>query len=110
MNYVVISRHESQYPNPIEFRSGEYVVIGRQNNEFPGWAWVKTRDGNQGWAPSEYLDSNNDRQTAIANHNYSARELNTTNKKPRILSGIILLSESSLPKVVGRFSLNLAGG
>jgi hypothetical protein len=84
MKHIVISSYKSQYPNPIGFQSGDHVEIGKRDDEFPGWVWVTTSDGNQGWAPSESLNFTNDGQKAIANHSYSARELNT--KKGELLT------------------------
>ena len=78
MKCVVIFKHDSHYPNPIEFRHGDYVNIGRQDDEFPGWIWVTTDDGNQGWAPIQYLRIDDSDKTAIAIQDYTARELNTT--------------------------------
>jgi hypothetical protein len=74
----VIKLHTSTYSNPIQFNSGDMVEIGIRDDEFPGWVWVTTSDGNQGWAPSEYLNIDADGQKAIVNHSYTARELNTT--------------------------------
>jgi hypothetical protein len=77
MKYIVISSHEPQYPNPIEFRLGDFVRIGRQDDAFPGWIWVTTNDGNQGWAPIQYLHIEESGTKAFALRDYSARELNT---------------------------------
>lgn len=78
MKFLSISAHTSNYPKPIEFRVGDSVLVGDTDDEFPGWVWVTTTDGNQGWAPKKHLIFDSDGQKAIVNHNYSARELNTT--------------------------------
>ena len=71
----VITPHRSNYPNPISFKIGDVLVLGKEDDEYPGWIRVKTRDGNEGWAPKQYIDSSV--QPAVANENYSARELDT---------------------------------
>lgn len=77
MTWIVHTAHTSKYPNPIRFQAGVQVEIGIQDDEFPGWIRVTTRDGNQGWAPIQYLQIDFDGKTAIAFQDYSARELNT---------------------------------
>jgi flagellar basal body rod protein FlgF len=75
--WIVHTAHTSNYPNPISFTTGEQVEIGIQDDEFLGWIRVTTRDGNQGWAPIQYLQIDEVGKTAIAKQDYSARELNT---------------------------------
>ena len=75
--FQVIEQHRSNYPNPISFDAGDEVVpTGKRDEEFPGWIWIRTSDGNEGWAPEQYFRSGDD-TTAIAIADYSARELNT---------------------------------
>lgn len=78
MHWIVISSHESNYPNPIKFKVGDVVEVGKSDDEFPGWVWVTTSDGNQGWAPNQYLKMKVSGRNAIAIQPYSAQELNTT--------------------------------
>jgi uncharacterized protein YgiM (DUF1202 family) len=77
MFWIVHTSHTTYYPNPIGFQSGERVVVGIHDDEYPGWIRVTTRDGNQGWAPIQYLQMDAAVKTAIALQDYSARELNT---------------------------------
>ncbi|MEM7734830.1 MAG: SH3 domain-containing protein [Deinococcota bacterium] len=51
----VIQQHTSDYQNPISFKRLERVWVGQQDDEFPGWYWTTTADGNQGWAPEQLL-------------------------------------------------------
>lgn len=78
MDWVVYSAHISNYPHPIQFQVGECFEIGKTDDEFPGWIWVTTTDGNQGWAPIQYLQMSDSGNKAIAEFDYSARELSTT--------------------------------
>lgn len=75
MNSQVIKKHKSSYPNPIEFRSRDQLEIGAEDLEYPGWIWVKTPDGNEGWAPKKYLDYVDGLNKGIARLDYCAREL-----------------------------------
>ena len=77
MNLVVTSRHRSTYPNPISFQPGEKLQLGGSDREYPGWIWVTTNDGNQGWAPEQYLAIHDCETEATASQEYSARELDT---------------------------------
>lgn len=88
MKYLVISEYASHYPNPIKFQVGDVVQIGDIDNEFPGWVWVTTYDGNQGWAPIQFLQIDDKNKTGISLQNYSACELNT-----KIGDQLILLQE-----------------
>ena len=70
------SPHRSKYPNPISFELGDRLVLGRRDTEFSGWIWVTTLDGNQGWAPEQYLETR-ENGFGYARRAYTARELNT---------------------------------
>ena len=76
MKLIVVKAHKSDYPNPIRFRKGDILHVGQQNTEFKDWIWVTTKDGNQGWAPVQYVQ-NIDAQKAVAKKNYTAVELDT---------------------------------
>ena len=88
MPWIVQTAHTSNYPNPIGFRAGDHVVLGIRDVEYPGWIRVTTQDGNQGWAPIQYLQIGEVGKTSIAKQDYSARELDT-----RIGEQVILHSE-----------------
>ncbi|WP_108127616.1 SH3 domain-containing protein [Saccharospirillum mangrovi] len=69
--------HRSHYPNPIRFQRGEPLTLGRRDDEYPGWVWTTTTDGNEGWAPLGLMNEAENGRSAIATEDYSARELNT---------------------------------
>jgi len=72
----VITSHRSSYPRSISFRQGEALTAGRRDDEYPGWIWVTTEDGNAGWAHESLLDLS-DTGAAVAREDYTARELDT---------------------------------
>jgi SH3-like domain-containing protein len=71
MKVNVIALHRSNYPDPIEFSTGELLRLGRRDHEYPGWIRVILASGNEGWAPESLIDEN-----AVALDDYTARELN----------------------------------
>lgn len=77
MHVRVIAAHTTNYPNPIAFERGDHVALGRRDTQYDGWVRVRTSDGNEGWAPEQFLDPISALE-AVANCTYSARELNTT--------------------------------
>jgi variant SH3 domain-containing protein len=77
MKQIVIEAHQSNYPDPIGFEKGERLVTGKRDTEFQGWIWVTTGDGNQGWAPVDYLDIDDRSGDAVSKFSYTAKELNT---------------------------------
>ena len=44
-----------EYRNPIELAAGDRVIVGREDDEFPGWKWCKASNGREGWVPLELL-------------------------------------------------------
>ena len=77
MKATIIKRHRSNYLNPISFKKGERVKTGKLDSEYQGWVKVITADGNEGWAPVQYLSISEETRTGRAVSNYTAKELNT---------------------------------
>ena len=77
MKLLVVEAHKSKYPNPICFGKGELLITRKKDSEFEGWVWVTTNDGNQGWAPLQCLEFREGSGKAVANRDYTARELDT---------------------------------
>ena len=75
MDSYVIKAHKSNYPKPIEFNSKDWLKVGAEDTEYPGWIWVETRDGNEGWAPVEYVELLGEPNRGIARTSYCAQEL-----------------------------------
>ncbi len=76
MDYVAVSSHKSKYPDPICLKPGDAVTLGRRDAEYPGWIWVTSPSGNEGWAPESILQIDT-AQDGVAIGDYTARELNT---------------------------------
>lgn len=76
MNYLVTQAHHSNYPNPISFAAGDPLVLGKRDDEYVGWIWTTTADGNAGWAPEALIDIQS-YEAGVAREDYTARELNT---------------------------------
>ena len=73
---IVVKEHNSGFPNPISFSKGESLVVGKRDTEFENWVWVTTKNGNEGWAPIQYLQTEEDNK-GVAKQDYEARELDT---------------------------------
>lgn len=72
---MVVRGHTSCYPQPVRFRQGDEVDVGKGDDEYPGWVWVTVGSGDSGWAPEEYLEIEGSR--AKAGRDYDSTELNT---------------------------------
>ena len=75
MKIRVLQKHESTYPNPIEFVEGDNLALGKIDPDYPGWIQVTTRDGNTGWAPLKYIARDTDMELGKAITHYTAVEL-----------------------------------
>ena len=69
----VIKQYRSNYPNPLKLSKGESVEIGIHEEEYPGWKWGITGDGNKGWIPEAYLKIEG--TTGTLTRDYDATEL-----------------------------------
>lgn len=62
-----------QYPNPLRVSPGEKVIIGREDDEYPGWKWCRASSGLEGWIPVRIAITR--WAEAIVLREYSAQEL-----------------------------------
>lgn len=54
------------------------LTLGEMDTEFPGWIRTITEDGNEGWAPMQYIQiSDSDSRRGQARYDYTAFELTT---------------------------------
>lgn len=74
MRARLLREHRAQYPSPIAFAAGDVVHVGRRDTQWPAFAWVRTRDGNEGWAPHAFITMR-DAERGEATRAYTAREL-----------------------------------
>lgn len=47
----VIEDYQACYPDPVTFSEGDSLILGKSDDEFPGWIWVTSGSGKEGWAP-----------------------------------------------------------
>lgn len=65
--------YTATYADPISFKAGESVQVGRQDDEWPTFLWCISQSGKSGWTPLPYLDRRGSQ--AVARRDYSAIEL-----------------------------------
>ncbi len=46
----------ASYDPALNVQAGDRVMLGRKDDEHPGWQWVKNADGLGGWVPENILD------------------------------------------------------
>lgn len=74
--YRVIQNYQSPYPDPIRFRKGEKVTVGKKYKGDPdwrNWIWCRGKNDNSAWVPIQYLTIEG--RTGIFKQDYNAREL-----------------------------------
>jgi len=76
MNVVAVSSYTSSRTNPVRFERGDALLVGRKDADYPGWIWVTTLSGAEGWAPEVYIAMSTD-DHGVATATYSAEELDT---------------------------------
>jgi len=77
MNYRVIKKHTSNYPDPIEFKKGERVIVGEKSKyeEWPNWVFCENPETKKaGWVPEQVLLIQGN--LGEVKESYNARELN----------------------------------
>jgi len=76
----VVTAYSAQFEDPIWMRSGEPLVVDREEpwDDNPDWIWVWCRDprGREGWVPRSYIAYDGDHATAA--RDYAATELSVT--------------------------------
>ena len=77
MEYVIIAAHKSSFPDPVRSSPGDRLVLGKKDEEYPGWIWVTIPSGLQGWAPESLIRFETEK-SGVALEEYTARELDTT--------------------------------
>lgn len=71
----VKTAHTTHYPDPLRFKQGDGLTVGRRDTQYDGWVWTTTVTGHSGWAPEQLLSIEGSQ--AIAQSDYNATELNT---------------------------------
>ena len=89
--YVVTQDHTSEYPEPITFEKGAFLVVGEKYQgpeDWDNWMFCETPGQKGGWVPVQVIEMIDDK-TARAREDYTARELN-------VREGDLLLGVKSL--------------
>ena len=73
MRARVVLAWRVMYPDPIDVRAGETIVVGHADPEWPGWRWCSDARGRSGWVPDELIDEHE--PAARIRQDYTAREL-----------------------------------
>lgn len=85
MEYLVIKKHKSNYPNPINVRKGEKVLVGKEyegEEDWVNWRYCyKTDKSQEGWIPEQLLNISS--QHGVLKEDYTAKEL-TINKGKKV--------------------------
>src|SRR5262249_3958009 len=71
---IVKANRTPQYLDPIDVNTGEIVVLGKTDPEWPGWQWCTDGRGKSGWVPIEWIEARGN-ACGIIKHPYTAREL-----------------------------------
>ena len=69
----IIKSYTTRFTNPIILKKGEHVKVGKRDDEWIGWIWCITENGNEGWASENILDIN--QSEAVVVSDYNATEL-----------------------------------
>ena len=76
--YLVVSPHVSEFPNPISFKKGDPLVVGEKHDGLEGWEnwYLCSAPGQEpGWVPGQVIERMSGAQ-GRALDDYTARELN----------------------------------
>lgn len=88
--FKVISPYKSPYPDPIIFKKGEKVKIGKKfedDPEWKDWLWCEGENNNKAWTPKQFIDISGSK--GIINLYYNARELSIDTGEILIISEIV---------------------
>lgn len=72
--YRTTSAYQAKYGNPIRFESGEVILLGGRDSEFPEFFWATDEHGREGWVhQSKFLVTSE--KKAVTTAHYDAVEL-----------------------------------
>lgn len=71
--YRAVKPWQIHYPDPIRGAAGGRLLLGRRDDEYPGWVWATAADGRAGWVPEAWLCVEGD--TGVLLRDYTAAEL-----------------------------------
>ncbi len=70
----VTATYVSSTTDPVRFRAGEVVAVGRRDQQWTSYVWGTDQAGRAGWVPEEYLETTAAGE-AVALRDYDATEL-----------------------------------
>ena len=70
----VVTSYVSSAPEPVRFKEGEDVVVGRHDQQWTSYVWGTDQAGRAGWVPDDYLQLTGPAE-AVALRDYDATEL-----------------------------------
>ena len=80
MEYIVITMHETNYPDPIILKEGDEVKLGHIYDgpeDWPDWIYCyHAKSSKEGWVPEQIIMKKG--EFGILKINYSANELNVS--------------------------------
>ena len=86
--YRTTSAYTAKYSNPIRFESGEVIMLGGRDSEFPEFLWATDEQGREGWVhQSKFLLTSE--KKAVTTVHYDAAELS-------VRSGELVSAEEAL--------------
>lgn len=71
--YLAIKPWPVHYPDPIRGAAGDRLLLGRRDDEYPGWVWATAADGRAGWLPESWLLVEG--EYGVLRRDYTAAEL-----------------------------------
>ena len=99
--YLVVSPHESEFPNPITFQKGAPLLVGEEYEGLEGWDnwfYCSTPGQEPGWVPGQVI-ARLDGTAGRALDDYTARELDVQEGEmligTRALNGWLWCEKSS---------------
>ena len=73
---VAIADNEPTYPDPIQVKAGDRLIVGEEDTEYRGWIWCENEAGKCGWVPADYIETVG--SLSKASYEYSAVELSAS--------------------------------
>lgn len=78
MNFIAISQHRSEYPDPITFTAGTRLTLGdmyEEDEDWKNWYFCTLPNHPGGWVPEHIIERSIRPGVGIAKDDYTAKEL-----------------------------------
>ena len=70
---LIIKEHQASYPDPLLVKTGDELIVGKQDSQWSEFVWCTNKNAKSGWVPEKHLDRQGERGVAL--QNYSTAEL-----------------------------------